>query len=427
MSDIISIIDFEGNAILGERIHRIKGSLCINECCELIIDSARFPEITYKDLFDLVTEGGKEGTPINYFKVEGKLADGRAFSTDRAWLSSVSTNPDQDIGLKFGYLRVASPLEEKKPSFLKLYLRGFKCFYGVETETSEFIIDVAGTKDETEDFQKKLTGLIQIRPMKKDDSSLPYDDARQLALFMKSVLSFSQFQHLSSPLINYVSDSTIIMEWFEQKASRDPELGPFHFLNLDPIIIAAAKSYETLKISLDEFHQLIGWLCSSTDYDEVRFGNGVTALEFFLAGKLPREAAFIMEDAKFKALAASIKRLIKDEEFCLSKDERAQLYSKIAGPNSDLNRVSLQEKIQRQFAEWGISLSGISSNQIAQMIRTRNTIVHTGNIPDDVDIWHQIFLLREILIRIILNVLNFSGQYESFFGGKHYRNFPSCE
>ena len=58
------------------------------------------------------------------------------------------------------------------------------------------------------------------------------------------------------------------------------------------------------------------------------------------------------------------------------------------------------------------------------LVNLRNKIVHSGVLPDDVDIWESIILVRELITRILLSEIGFEGRYCCYIGGLHDRDFP---
>lgn len=424
MTDFLETTDFEGHVTIAGVKLEITGKIRIDSLCKLHTCDVKLPNASTKDLFRILDANGKEGEPISTFCLECKFPDGRTLSSNDAWFNRHGLNPDDSFGLKLASAKIRSPLKEYATPVFGLFLRGFRCHSFEITEFTNYRICIGGTLKEEEDHNASTTGLIQLHPI---NGALDYDDAKKFALYIRSVLSFAQIQNLSSPLIRYIQGNTAIDEWFDQSNSASPELGPFHFINLNPIVTAAAKVYSSLPISLDDFHYLIGWLCATTTYDETRFTNGVTALEFFITRHLDESHQFIMNEARYLLVAKELRNTLKKKTLGLSKDERKKLYPKFAKTASDFNRVSLKDKFDYFIKSENISITDIPDDRVKKLINTRNSIVHTGIAPQHNEIWLEIMLLREIITRIILKLLNYEGAYESFFDGKCTRNFPSCE
>jgi hypothetical protein len=73
------------------------------------------------------------------------------------------------------------------------------------------------------------------------------------------------------------------------------------------------------------------------------------------------------------------------------------------------------------------SREGIDDSAIKKLVDLRNDIVHRGMSAGAQDLWESIILVREIIVRIVLTMVKFEGQYECYIGGgQHTRQFPPC-
>ena len=73
----------------------------------------------------------------------------------------------------------------------------------------------------------------------------------------------------------------------------------------------------------------------------------------------------------------------------------------------------------------------IEEGDIEKSVQLRNRIIHRSYVIDSDkqhdEITEALFLLREILVRIVFSKLNFEGSYFCYIGGEHIRTFPSCQ
>ena len=72
-------------------------------------------------------------------------------------------------------------------------------------------------------------------------------------------------------------------------------------------------------------------------------------------------------------------------------------------------------------------LDGISDMQIADAIKARNAVVHSGHHPtaeDGPDLWDHMTVVRELVVRFLLTAIGYRGQYISHAGGYHFAHFP---
>jgi len=47
----------------------------------------------------------------------------------------------------------------------------------------------------------------------------------------------------------------------------------------------------------------------------------------------------------------------------------------------------------------------------------RNKITHSGLVPEGVDIWQNILIIREMIVMIVFAEIGYSGPYESYAEG----------
>ena len=94
------------------------------------------------------------------------------------------------------------------------------------------------------------------------------------------------------------------------------------------------------------------------------------------------------------------------------------------GHHSTNEQDCVTENIRQLFNEYKISRTDFEDEEIERLVRLRDEIVHTGEIPDGMDIWPSIILLRELITRILLKEIGFVGRYCCYVGGRHYRDFP---
>jgi hypothetical protein len=91
-----------------------------------------------------------------------------------------------------------------------------------------------------------------------------------------------------------------------------------------------------------------------------------------------------------------------------------------------INRKSFAEKIDGLFDHYGLSRDDFGGTVVRSLVKLRNDIVHRGQIPDDVDAWPMIILVRELITRILLTAIGFEGTYCCYVGGLHDRRIGNA-
>jgi hypothetical protein len=132
-----------------------------------------------------------------------------------------------------------------------------------------------------------------------------------------------------------------------------------------------------------------------------------------------------MGDARFKNICDVLSELLETSP--LSKKDKDFVRDTIKRSNW----LQLEEKIKRFLATWDIPMQDIPPAAISDMVVARNVIAHGSLLGEhdktkDKNAWDIVLQAREVLVRIILLRIGFTGAYQSYPGGQHSRLFPSC-
>jgi len=92
----------------------------------------------------------------------------------------------------------------------------------------------------------------------------------------------------------------------------------------------------------------------------------------------------------------------------------------------ELNRHTFKENLFYFLVENNVPLTGIEINDIEKIIKIRHTIVHQGLHKPELlaqSLGYYLAVLRELLKRIFLKLLNYQGGYQSFIDGPLWVQF----
>jgi hypothetical protein len=361
---------------------------------------------------------GRPGQSQSEFSLSGRSANGKLVASDSMSILGGGANGDGHlIRVAARVATVTVPLERPAPKpILRLWFRAFTSFRNSPIKTPLGLMAVNGAaKDVARD---DMSGSVAIEA---PDGAVESDWKEKADRFLRHMhhgLAFAHGGRLQTPRLDHVEGGEFHAT-FLAGSGFQPEFAVQHFLNQDPFIEALADRYFQQGPLPDILWTALGWMQTGTTFDEIRFLTAMTALETITEGALSDGIATIIPKEKFKPLRVRLEDVIKAEAD-LTDQSRQIFLGKVAG----LNKGSFNEKINALFDHYEISRSDFGGRVIGELIRLRNDIVHRGTIPDDVDVWPNIILVRELITRIILTEVGFKGRYCCYIGGQHDRDFP---
>lgn len=200
-----------------------------------------------------------------------------------------------------------------------------------------------------------------------------------------------------------------------------------HPNNYQALLSSAIRSHFNRNERFKDMVFSTEWFNIWSGYGEVQLVSAMTALENIIDSNLSEVSSFTLPKNKFNRLSKNIRSVIKNYARDSNLDEE-KIIGEMAGKISDINRVSLNNKIRAMAREFDVSMSGINDDMISRAISARNVVVHTGKYkPKDVsgyEFFEHVVVIREIVARFILASIEYSGEYISYIGGYHTEAFP---
>ena len=429
--DLRSFQRFSGTLSDGDRSMPMRFKARIGEDGEVELDIRSF-RITKANWF--VRERFQDRSDVAEFVLNGVTADGLRFESDSLSFNSLGSRfsgvhnrhwskPRAECG-KVQYFRTIDPVRERP--VLKLHLKGFDCFPPLYATCALGKIQVAGETKLSE--ADRLTGWITIEATEPPaDISVWRADAEKFAEHLRRILSVAASTMLQAPILEFVAGDSHEIEVLSQTRQHAPVMRVFHKLNLQPVLDAAIVSFFDPPVEAKNLFFAIEWFAMATTYNEVRLVNAMTALENLIDSNLTEEEALIEPRREFDKTRKVLRKVIRA---CLDRwsPDRADAAREELGEKLlDLNRRPLRRKLYLLAARWNVPLDGISDAQIAQAIKARNAIVHSGHHPtaeDGPDLWDHMTVVRELVVRFLLTAIGYRGQYISHVGGYRLAHFP---
>ncbi|UPK33101.1 hypothetical protein IVB18_33430 [Bradyrhizobium sp. 186] len=373
-------------------------------------------------LLKLMQTLGKSGTEIAEFGLECSSESGKQLKSERVFLAGYSHKSGiLEISLEAYEAELRIQASQPSPPTLQFRLRGIRSFGpGLNGTTRLGKVYARGMTEVSGPYA--ITGHLTVRAPEGELPANWHGEANDLLLHLRMALSFANGGHLSSPIVEYWVNDTLTVTFCRTGSSGTSELPVQHFLNLQPFFYSVAANFDAARHNRDALANAIGWLHVETTHDEVRFLSGMTALEHLASHHLPEQSRQLIAAPDFEKLRSEIEALLEQSAY-LSDDVKQALKVRLEG----LNRQSLVQNIRALFDLWGVSKTDITNKMLRRLVTTRNDIVHRGIATDRKTLWDLIVIVREINARLIFALLKFEGNYECYMGGRHMRQFPSCE
>lgn len=243
------------------------------------------------------------------------------------------------------------------------------------------------------------------------------------------IVSFAEGRLIRWSVRRLVLEGKVISTEYRGPArTGSPRRGFHHWLDLQPVLYLASNYTTELKARTG-IDVALEWSLMNPRYTELDFVTCMTALEHLTdmfeasAGKSsPPGRAFFRQE-----IAPRVREAIASAGLRASSPEESVAIEKATGKINDLNRTSLQDSIERMVLAYGVPMRGLESS-LPGLIKLRNEIVHRGIARDRGAkfLQGQVGVVRELLIRIFLKLLNYQGTYDSYLSGQRETiSFPS--
>jgi len=371
---------------------------------------------------ELMRSISRPGNTINEFGLECESSDGKRLTSDRAYLAGYNHNSEGlhiQLRTAEAHLGMTGHETHDRPA-LCFSLLGFECYPPAHAVVELGSVVARGATRSA--ATNEITGTITVQASDKSASTDWRQQAERLLTHLGLVLGFARGAPLPVPITEFYEGDHVDVTFYEAGGGHPSEMPPLSHLNLGPIVTTAVAHVDVVDAYRETFETAIGWLLVPTKYDEVRFLTGMTALESLASRFLGKSQSSILGTSAFKRFAKQVIAFVDEQEY-LEDTVRKAVKEKIP----ELNRRSFSYKIDAVFERWNISRTLIDDKVLARLVRLRNSIVHQGGASESEDLWSSILVVREILVRFVLAMLQFDGIYQCYIGGRHMRRFPSCE
>jgi hypothetical protein len=330
------------------------------------------------------------------------------------------------------------PLTYGKAAALLLQYRllGFKCFDRLSGNTDIGSIQVVGsTKIENYD---KATGVLTIRNQPEQNFALTnwIERCDKSVRSILDILSLANDRYIAWTSRSIFHNKSWISSLFIGPRRAGKPFQPlFTYLNLQPILNLAIANYSEELKQKTGLDVAIEWFLIKSTYTEVQFLTAMTALEhliYIYSGREEREKIFqnktfekIIRPQVNAALDRTLDLLLENEEDTVKRESYLDMVKTAKNKVAEINRYPFKDNLRKFLKEYKVPLDGIDQN-IEPAIDVRHKIVHRGiyiSGKSTQSINDHLAVLRELLARIFLTLLKYSGEYQSFLNGPEWKKF----
>lgn len=417
---------FSGFLSAGARSQNVEFLARIDEDGEVRLD---FDGMVAGSQSFFIRELWKSSIPDPFeFNLQGIAADDTSFITDSLNLTSVRVERSEaSYMLKVqGFCsEVRIKTSGKKPigPVAKLLVSGFQTSAPLEAHCSLGAVRFfAPVSLKNLSSANAMSGQLQIEGGPDVANVQAWRmEVEKLFDHVLNIMSFASGTALRAPVFEFIDGGEVELVTLSQVKQEPPHLPPFSRRDLAAIFGRAVETHFNAPFAAEKIHHAIGWYCVSSPHDEVNLVTAMTVLESLISANLSDEDTQVQNKADFEKLRKKISTVAKDHFENISNDPkvRHQLVAELNEKLSDLNRRTLKQKLDMLAAQSGMSMDGISDEQIKGAKRARDRVVHRGfyESPDPDELWEHMLVARELVTRLILTVLEYEGTYRSYIGG----------
>lgn len=292
--------------------------------------------------------------------------------------------------------------------------------YGAQsTTTSAGPLTLAGATD-IDDYDS-ITGFLKITPPGSQALNDWLEQTDETARHTLKIISLAEGKLLHWSIRHTYDDHQLLQTQLNGAHHTDPPWdGIWHFLNLQPVLDLSTKYNDHLRATTGLELAIELYLIHPT-YLELQLLAAMTALEHLVSSYSEHHAVPPpIETYPFKIIKRALQVAYDQATASMTTAGTERVRERIA----NLNHVTFKDKLWRLLATYDVPLDGIS-DRINPAIDVRHKIVHAGHyLGEFQELDLHVVVLRELLKRVFLTLLEFRGQYESWLNGPEWIAFP---
>lgn len=368
---------------------------------------------------------GKPGQRVDYLTLDGDSDDGWSIHSEKFMVTKSGHSSEVGREIEYQGRCIVAELrrdldQPAKRSQISWFVRKVRAVHVLSWSGPIGRVDAGGKIDVASDSQYP-SGVIQItHPVGEADAEW-WSESERFLTHIARVLSFGYDTYLMPLIEQKVHQKKLVWRIIQRGRTAPPFLAPFHEVYMEPIFRRACESFATHRDEVVALDPAIRWLTAQVALWEQRLINAMTALECIIDRTAPEGTRQFMSDKEFKPIKKSLKKFLRESGVPIG------MLVKIM----DLNRRSIKEQLESLLKDRAIFVDDLPPFWIEKVIKSRNLLVHTGVVPEAISengvTFEQIVWTREIVTRLILERIGFSGSYCSWLHNHDQYHFPECE
>jgi len=365
---------------------------------------------TTQTAFDLQSAMGKPGSIAESLTLEGNSDSGETFFSDTVDVFQASLGSSESlVGLSVRAAKISGPLEIPAPlPSMRLWFRGFKSFRNTPVSSALGQVEVRGASKKV--GRDEASGYVAIHAEAKNDLSDWPNRADELLTFMHRGLGFASGKRLQTPGLELQVGERWERTYYEGDGFGSG-LAPIHFMDQSPFVETLVRRFEKPTPFPEMLWTVVGWLHVEIPFDEARFLMAMTALETICEHVLPKSRTTLMDKKDYRPLRERLIAIVADAKLEPSIEEVLTQRIRLA------NGRTFFEKLRGLRDHYALSPDVFADSEIADLVRLRNNLVHTGQGGGRRRAWPKILFIREMLSQVIFQELGYVGPHESYLQG----------
>lgn len=348
-------------------------------------------------------------------------------NVDRRITGSATT---LDVRAEATPLRVGYPTPAPEPGAghtLEYKTTGMHGYGLAVAPTSLGLLSITGTPAAITDYSE-LHGALRLRT---DTPPLDWvEKADALARDVLNVFSLAQGHLIRWSIREYYRGTNLAEVLCSGPHLTSSPYEPlFSHLDPQPLLDLAARAYTSGRSKSTGVPVALEWFLMNPPYAEMKVVAASTALEHLVATHSSKKGNTIIPTKMFTehflpVLRGAFDTVVWDQLLeATTATQLAELRNKL----SSLNYNSFGARLENMLTEYAVPTWGLE-DAIQEVIKLRNRIVHQGltsSTPEE--LIRLVAVVRELLKRLFLTLLDYKGQYQSFLDGPHWVPFPPVE
>jgi hypothetical protein len=373
-----------------------------------------------------------EGRVLRRFSVTGLTQNGIRVESEYVYIVANKTESDAS-GTRLiltgdaSRLRIAyQALPQSSENVLVTYLTvGLRAFGGPSVETSFGKLTLVGPTEIKD--PDHLNGRVHIQSNQQVPLTEWLTGCDRLMARVLDMLSFAEGGLIRWSVRQIETKEAIVVIDCEGPKGTGPAWdGAFHYLQLQPVLDLAVNRYTEELRDQTGLAVALEWFVHHPRYSELQLIAATTALEHLVSVfEQKKGSPKILKPELFEKLLGTVRPAWRKtlEEFKLPHDLAARMDTKL----ETLNEGNFRDKLKAMLDAYTLPLADLGMTRINDAVAARNRVIHVGlyrNKEDESNLQQHVAVLRELLKRICLTLLQYDGQYFSLLNGPHWTHFP---